>query len=420
MNLSAWLERITQLHPRAWDLGLERVATVARQLDVLKPAPHIFLVAGTNGKGSTCEVLESLCLSAGMSVGKSTSPHLIHFNERVVVNGVAASDEAICAAFESIERARGEISLSYFEFSTLAALLIFKARKVDVAVLEIGLGGRLDAMNIVDPDVSIITHIALDHEAWLGDNTDTIAIEKAGIMRVGKPCVIADETPPSTLFDCAKSSGTNLVTINRDYGVEGVEARFWTREGQVRMSVPEDARLPIPSLLGAIQAFAIEFELPPESVVDKLFRDLGLAGRYQRFETGHTVILDVAHNPDAALRLANRLAKEPGQQCRAVFGMYKDKDIAGVVAAMAPHIATWYVCASVEDRAAAPAYLRAVIESFGGSVGGTYDKVCAAYTDACSESEMGDIVLVFGSFPIVGQVLEQLTTSIDNLSVSHS
>lgn len=413
MNLENWLDRIGRVHPKAWDLGLDRVASVGERLDILKPARQVFLVAGTNGKGSACEALEQLCLNHGYSVGKSTSPHLVRFNERIVVNGVNADDETICEAFDAIDEARGDTSLTYFEFATLAALLVFKRRNLDVAVLEVGLGGRLDAMNIVDPDVSIITRIALDHEAWLGNDRNAIGQEKAGIMRPGKFCIIADESPPASIAEMARATGAMPVYLGNpstggDFGINTDEIHLKAFGVLPGPMVPV---LPLPSLLAALQAFALA--LAPPTVADvRTLSQLTLSGRFQMIEGSPTTLLDVAHNPDAAERLKAQLDAITFDRCRAVFGMYRDKAIDKVASTLSAHVDEWFLSAVNEDRAASPAELAAVICSFGGSVAGTYDKVTIAYDKAFDQSDAGDLILVFGSFPVVGEVLRHKGISV--------
>lgn len=390
MNLDDWLSRIEQLHPKSWDLGLERVGEVGRRLDVLKPAKTVFLVAGTNGKGTTCEAIAGLCRRRGLRVGKSTSPHLVSFNERIVVDGEPASDEAICGAFAAIEAARGDISLSYFEFGALAAMLLFREASVDVAVLEIGLGGRLDAMNIVDPDVSVITRIALDHQDWLGDTREVIAVEKAGVMRPGKPCVIADSDPPGSLLEAAERTGSEPRVIGRDFDrLEG------------------DCRLPGESLAAAMEAIAAA-GMEPDPGDMAFLRSLELPGRFQRIDGPVPTLLDVAHNPDAATWLARRLKSVTRKRCHAVFGVYGDKDYQAVIQVLAPSVDVWYPTTSGEPRSLDPSDLADALASFGEAIAGKYDKVSSAYDEALKNCEMGDLILVFGSFPVVGGVLDHL------------
>lgn len=409
MNLDQWLERISTLHPRKWDLGLERVGEVGRRLGVVNPAPLVFLVAGTNGKGSTCEAISHLCQSRGLATGKSTSPHLIRFNERIVVNGEAASDREICDAFRAIDEARGDVSLSYFEFGALASLLIFKSRKVDAAVLEIGLGGRLDAMNIVSPNVSIITRVALDHQDWLGSDREQIGREKAGIMRSLTPCVISDHDPTASIIERARELGAPLSLIDREFGF-GPEGCFVEANGlrKVEYKGQFSPRLPAESLLAAAQAMAVVGLPPTRNEIHDLMSRLDLAGRFQQLNEPHRTVLDVAHNPDAAQLLAARVAGLGPLRCRAVFGMYRDKDIKGVISPMLACVDDWYLCQAEEPRAMPVDELATCLSALGGSVAGSYARVSLAYDAALKHSDPEDLILVFGSFPIVGGVLDHL------------
>ncbi len=220
MTLKEWLEKIHQLHPRKWDLGLERVGSVGLRLNVLKPAERLFLVAGTNGKGSTCEFLSRLCHELGISYGTTTSPFLLDYNEQININGQPVDDAEIVSAFETIDEARRDISLTYFEFGALAALLIFSRHELDVAIVEVGLGGRLDAMNIVEPDLSIVTRVDIDHQEWLGIDRERIGREKAGILRAGRPGVFVDSDPPQSLFEEAEKLGVKTYCMGEDISFE--------------------------------------------------------------------------------------------------------------------------------------------------------------------------------------------------------
>ncbi len=392
MTLDDWLASIEAKHHKKWDLGLDRVGEVGRRLNVLRPAQHVFLVAGTNGKGSACEMISRLLTQKGLKVGTSTSPHLVRFNERIVIDGVAVDDKTIVDAFGAISEAAGEISLTYFEYGALAAMFVFKHAGVDAAVLEIGLGGRLDAMNIVDPDVSVITRIALDHQSWLGDTRELIAIEKAGVMRAGKPCIIADADPASSLADCAATTGTPLryLEASRDYHLS------------------PDCPLPEPSLRAAIEAVLARGFALSQDDVDAALARINLPGRFQRILSPHPTLLDVAHNPDAAAWLARRLSTLSFRACHAVFGIYADKDLPAVTECLATLVDHWYLSAMPEARAAEPDVLEQVVTRLGGSVSGKYDKVSQAYDSACANAHDDDLILVFGSFGIVGGVLQHL------------
>lgn len=403
MELAAWLEKIQKLHPIEWDLGLERVGQVGRKLDLLKPAATVFLVAGTNGKGSTCEYLAQYCQALDLSYGKATSPFFSVYNEQIIVNGRPASDKTISRAFAEIEAARGATSLSYFEFGALAAMLIFKQSEVDVAILEIGLGGRLDAMNIVQPDVSVITRIALDHQNWLGDNREAIAFEKAGVMRRNAPVVIVDPEPPQSLIDEAERQGAMAKIIERDFHMVGDQLAV---DGQVfRLPV---THLPLPSAVAATAAILAAGYPLVQEIVTSVLEGGQLPGRFQRLPGSPSLILDVAHNPDAASYLQAKLEREGYGNLQAVVGLYKDKDIAGVFQHLSPVIGGWHFIDLPGDRGATAEHLQAVLSDTCGLSGKTYDKVSSAIEAAKSCSNPGDTVLVFGSFLTVAAVLEYL------------
>jgi dihydrofolate synthase/folylpolyglutamate synthase len=405
MDLAAWLEKIQQVHPKDWDLGLDRVGKVGHRLDVLKPAPLVFLVAGTNGKGSTCEFLAGYCRSLNLRYGKTTSPFLNHYNEQIVVDGVPVSDEIIVEAFAEIDRVRGDISLSYFEFGALAALMIFKSAAVDVAILEIGLGGRLDAMNIVDPDVSIITKFAFDHQDWLGDSRELIAIEKAGVMRANKPVVLVDLDPPESLLSEATRQGALASFIQRDF--------YW-REQRLEVDdqiwlLPE-TQLPMQSAIAATLGMTkAGYELT-QSLVSQVLSEASLPGRLQHVSNAPTIILDVAHNPDAAEYLFKQLEKLGITDVQAVVGLFKDKDIAGVFQHLAPLIDGWHLLGLPEERGASSDQLAGVLSDSCGLSGKTYDKVGYALESAKEAAGAEGTVLVFGSFVTVAAVLKYLET----------
>ena len=408
MNLDDWLHRIENLHPLKWDLGLARVGEVAGKLGVINPAPIVFLVAGTNGKGSTCEYLAAFCEQLGLRTGKATSPHFLRFNERVVIDGEMASDEVLCETFESIDRARGEISLSYFEFAALAALVIFKDRAVDVAILEIGLGGRLDAMNIVDPTVSIITQIALDHESWLGDNVEKIAVEKAGVMRSGKVCVVSDASPPDSIYSCAADRESELLLLGKDYGIADGRAWYTSNHGEIiEMNYSDSGHLPLPSAAAAMQALVSAGLRPDESGLQRVLRSARLPGRLQWLDSDKRILLDVAHNPNAAGYLKTYLQSLPEvRQIHAVVGMYSDKDCDAVFSILGSCIDHWYVTDLEDSRGASAEDLEHLLSQQAVCAVNTYDKVALAYESAAEMAGEEDLVLVFGSFPIVAEVLK--------------
>jgi dihydrofolate synthase/folylpolyglutamate synthase len=413
MTLADWLLVIEQQHPVKWDLGLDRVAEVGRRLDVLKPAPLTFLVAGTNGKGSTCEYLAQLCRTQGHRVGKSTSPHLQRFNERIEVQGTDASDDEICRAFDAIDAARGEISLSYFEYGTLAALQIFKWQAVDVAILEIGLGGRLDAMNIIDPDVSVITRIALDHQAWLGNTRALISVEKAGILRAGKPWVLADREPPAEMLAVGERLDAPVFRIGQTFDIDSQRLWFTHPQGQQAVEHLPALALPADSLAAAVQAMMCAgVRLTADEIIHAA-ATAQVAGRLQRPVAPKPTLLDVAHNPDAAVYLSQRLVKLPqAGRIHAVVGMYADKDHAAVLGPLLPLMSHFY-CTAVDEARALPATeMAAAVNNLGGSVVDAYDKVDEAYAAALDNCHDDDLIVVFGSFPIVAGVLNYLDAAV--------
>lgn len=392
--LAEWLKRIAEIHPVGWDLGLSRVAEVGQRLDVLKPAPTVILVAGTNGKGSTCEYLSQLAATAGLRRGKSTSPHLFRFAERIEVDGRTVSDELIVDAFERIDIARGETTLTYFEFATLASLLIFTEAALDVAILEIGLGGRLDAMNIVDPDLSIITAVSLDHEAWLGDTREKIGKEKAGIMRAGVPCVVTDTDPTDSVLATARSLGITPKLINRDFLLPAYSTK-----------------LPPASFAGALAAAEILGWPLAENQIEKVAIETALPGRLTTLalNDNKTLVIDVGHNPEAATYLAERLADWSGEgSIRAVFSAYGDKDLGAVAGALGALIESWYIAPMDDPRGASVEQIRGAMQ---GSVHGlisAYDRLELALEAAISEASAGDTVVAFGSFVVAAEAMRHL------------
>ena len=390
-SLDEWLDGIIGLHPVSWDLGLVRVAEVGKRLALLHPAPTTLLVAGTNGKGSVCEYLERFALANHLRVGKSTSPHLLRFNERIALDGSPASDELIVQAFEQIDQARGDTSLTYFEFAALASMLIFQQADVDVAILEIGLGGRLDAMNIVSPDLCIITSIGLDHQAHLGETREEIALEKAGIMRADTSCVVSDREPPASLLHHAAELNVPLHLIGRDFQADS----------SLQPQLPED------SLAAAMQgAKLLGWEL---SQAETIARDTRLGGRRTWVRGSISFLLDVAHNPAAAASLTDWLAALdwPGD-IHAILGIYADKDVESISTLLAPVIASWHLTDMDEHRAETSSGLRQRLSVKSSVNVHTYDKIASALAGAEKIASEGDMILVFGSFPVVGGVLSQL------------
>jgi len=417
MTLDEWLAYLERLHPQAIAMGLERVLRV-RQALALNPGHPIITVGGTNGKGSCCAMLEAVLLHAGYRVGCYTSPHLLRYNERVRIGGREANDAALCRAFARVESARLAVQdtlLTYFEFGTLAAMLAFAEADVDVAILEVGLGGRLDAVNVFDADCALVASIDFDHQGYLGDTRAAIGFEKAGIFRAGRPAICADADPPATLSAHAAAIGAGLMLINRDfgYGAGQTQWRYWGPGG-------ERHGLPYPALRGAYQlsnaaacitALDCLRERLPVTAQDVrsglLLADL--AARFQVLPGRPTVILDVAHNPHAARALAANLASMPrSANTLAVFGMLGDKDVAGVVDAVKSRVTQWFVGSAGGPRAAGTAQLAAALAGAGVAVPVTRcEDVAAAWHAACKTAAEDDKIIVFGSFLTVAAVMRE-------------
>ena len=402
--LATWLCYLENLHSQAIELGLERVKKVAATLDVLKPAPTVFTVAGTNGKGTTCRILESALIADGYSVGVYSSPHLVRYTERVRIQNEELDEAYHTAAFAQIEAARGETSLTYFEYSTLSALLLFKQLNVDVVILEVGLGGRLDATNIVDADVAVVTSIALDHTDWLGPDRESIGREKAGVFRSGKPAVVGEPDMPGTIADVASEKGAQLLRRGVDWSYS-VEANSWSfKDGQGELTGLPLPLVPQPNAATALAALRASWLDVSEAAVREGIEHASLPGRFQIISEAPRVILDVAHNPHAAAYLADRLARLPKQgRVLAVIGMLHDKDIAGTLACLAPQVDSWY-CAPLEGPRGATA--QQLVEHLGSAE--VYDSVAQAWHAAMAAATENDTVLVCGSFHTVAHVMEAL------------
>lgn len=421
-SLDDWLDRIGRLHPRLIDPGLDRVRPVAEALDAaVLPCP-VVTVAGTNGKGSSVAMLDSVFRAGGYRVATYTSPHLLRYNERVRIDGIEAEDETLCAAFERVEAARGEISLSYFEFGTLAALDLFRRAAPDVAILEVGMGGRLDAVNIIDPSVALVTSIGLDHTEWLGSDREAIGREKAGIFRRGTPAVCGDPDPPASLLATAHALGSPLHVRGRDFDVLTAAADgSWSWRGPAG----ERRDLPPLTLTGAFQLgnaasvlMVVELlgsllPVAPERVSSGL-AGARVAGRCQRLPGRVPCLVDVAHNADGARALAAVLAAErrgePGigigaGRTLAVFGALDDKDLEGMAAAMADVVSVWYVAAPRAERAASAERLAAAVAVGARAAARVHPDLATAWREALRDAAPGDRLLVFGSFYTAAEIL---------------
>ncbi len=413
-TLAQWLEYIERLHPKTIALGLERVNRVKQALGLQPPFP-IIIVGGTNGKGSACAMLEAILAQAGYRVGCYTSPHLLRYNERVRIARAEAPDADLVRAFAAVEAARGEVPLTYFEFGTLAALWLFVARPVDVAVLEVGLGGRLDAVNVFDADCTVVTTVDIDHVDYLGADREAIGYEKAGIFRSGRPAVCADAAPPAGLTHYAAEIGARLLLIGADFGAtaRGAQWQYWGPRGK-RNALPHPALRGAHQLGNAAAAITALECLRQQLPVTMNDIRIGLLqaeipGRFQVLPGRPAVILDVAHNPHAARALAANLAAM-GRAGRtlAVFAMLKDKDIAGVITALQTLVGHWFVAGLAGPRGASAAELHQMLAAAGVTPVTPCATVAAAYAQACDMATENDRILVFGSFYTVAAVMQLL------------
>ena len=402
--LSTWLSELEQLHPSAIDLGLARCGEVARRLGLLSSSATTITVAGTNGKGSTVAVMEALLCEQGVSCGAFTSPHLIKYNERIRVNGVEVGDEIIVRAFETIDAARGDISLTYFEFGALAALWVFRELGVAYQLLEVGLGGRLDAVNIIDADVAIVTAIGLDHQEWLGSDVETIAIEKCGIARPGRPCIVADEAAPGNVMRTLTDIGAQAIKAGTDYQFS--EAFFaWHDASPIAWGVP-DGVIPLNAAAGvaALRVAGLPVE---ERILNGAAARLGLRGRREHKSWNDlSVVLDVAHNPDAALQLHEFLKTLPQvQQTIAVFAVMSDKDCRDMISILESDVDFWCLPNGIGgDRGQDPVKLSHYL--------GENSRVFETFDESleCALDRLNGVgrLIVFGSFFTVAEGIEAL------------
>ncbi len=414
-SLEAWLSYLESIHNQEIDMGLERILRVAQVLKVLKLSPKVITVAGTNGKGSSVAMLDAILRQANYSTACFTSPHLVDYRERVLVNGQMLPEHEHCDAFSAVNKARGDTSLTYFEFGTLAALWLIQKHQVDVAILEIGLGGRLDAVNIVDPDLSIVTSIAIDHVGFLGNNREDIGFEKAGIYRAGKPAICGDPAPPKRLLEHAKNIGVNLLCVHQDYDAEATLTGWNFKPSSVRAKqsltplhdLPEP-QLPLANALGVIAGLQhAGFKLAPSHIVAGL-KTAAVAGRFEIWPGMPTVILDVAHNPHAARYLSTKLNALLAQgknkpKIIAVCGMLGDKDIQATLAELRGTINDWYFATLPGARAATTERLildLGTVESIPQSFGSIEE----AFEQALCKAEASDVVVCFGSFLTVAAI----------------
>ena len=415
MMLGEWLAHIERQHAQPIALGLDRVRIVSRSLGQRRTCP-VIVVGGTNGKGSTCAMLERILLSAGYRVGLYTSPHLLAYNERVRIDGMPVEDDALSVAFAKVEAARGEVPLTYFEFGTLAAWEVFSAQPLDAVILEVGLGGRLDATNIYDADCAIVTGVDLDHMDYLGPTREDIGFEKAGIFRTGKPAICGDADPPQRLRRHAEEIGADFQAFGREFGCVRQEGQwqYWGRSGR-RSGLAYPALRGVSQLANASCVLAALDELRerlPVAMQDirRGLLEVELAGRFQVLPGRPAVVLDVAHNPQAARVLADNLGNMAFHPTTwAVFGMLSDKDIAGVVRAVRHRVDRWLPATLTGPRAASAGELAAIIEQEG--VAGPlpqFASPAAAFAYARENADDNDRILTFGSFLTVADVMRSL------------
>lgn len=417
MNLSDWLAHCERLHPKTIDMTLDRVKAVKERLGIAFDCPTV-VVAGTNGKGSTCAMLESIALHAGYRVGLYIKPHLVHFQERCRVGGAPVAAESLEPHFEAVEAARGDITLTYFEFTTLAIMRRLQHEPLDLVILEVGLGGRLDAVNVIDADCAVITSIDLDHMEFLGPDRESIGREKAGVMRPGRPVVVSDPMPPDSIAARAAELGADLRQLGRDFTFSGDRTQWqWAGRDKRFSGLAYPALRGVNQLLNASGVLAVFEALSDRLPVSAQAVRTGLAlvdlpGRFQVLAGQPAVVLDVAHNPHAVAALAQNLDQMGFfPRTHAVFGAMADKDLAGILARVAPLVDHWHFTDLPLPRAATGAQLQAAFMAAGlktppGVTTTTHATPLDALHAAAADATPADRILVFGSFYTVGGVLQ--------------
>ena len=418
MDLSQWLEYIQRQHPESIELGLDRVREVATRLGLGRPAAQVITVAGTNGKGSTVAFIEAIARAGGWKVGAYTSPHLLRYNERVRIEAEEVADDALVAAFAVVEAARVDTPLTYFEFGTLAALWLFQRASLDLVVLEVGLGGRLDAVNLVDADVAVVTTVDIDHTGWLGSDRESIGREKAGIARAWKPLVLGEVDPPSSVLRHAYAIGANAIRLGSDFFHEPVDAAHWRwREVGAELRLPAPRLAAPPQRANASTAIAALRALPralPEAAFAQGVATATLPGRLQCLQRdGVEIVLDVAHNPQAARELAAWLRRRPPARTVAVFAALADKDAAAMVQALDGQVGHWYLAGLEQagrgqDVDSLAARLAGTVAGVATGVSSGDARVADALDRAIAAASPAGRVLVFGSFHTVAEALQAL------------
>jgi dihydrofolate synthase / folylpolyglutamate synthase len=414
-TLKGWLSWQESSHPLTIDLGLERVAKVYNALNPTGAKSLTITVAGTNGKGSCIAYLEAMYRAQGYRVGAYTSPHILKYNERIKIDGKPLSDELICSAFERIETVRDHTSLSYFEFGTLAALDLFSRADLDIQLLEVGLGGRLDAVNIVEPDVAVISSIGIDHVAWLGETRESIGYEKAGIFRASVPAIVGDPLPPNSLRQVADDKNACFYALGKDFRYTKQQHHWQWFSGEKQIS-----HLPNPALKGEHQyrnasavimaTVQLADKLPvDEQSIRQGLENVQLPGRFQLLEGDIPVLLDVGHNPEAVRTLVDYLSQNfPNRRIHAIFSMMRDKDIAEVLRIMNPVVYDWFFAPLSNARAATEALMREIFSQHTMSnVSFGYTGFADAFAAAKKQAGKEDLLLVFGSFFLVSDCLAE-------------
>ena len=408
-TLADWLRYIEQSHPiEKIELGLQRVSDVARRGNLAALPGKVVLIAGTNGKGTTARTLEQLLLAQGYRVGVYSSPHLLHFNERLRLNGQDVADNAWVEAFQLVEQLRQDIPLTYFEFTTLVAFAILRAEQPDFCLIEVGLGGRLDATNIVEPDISVVTTVDLDHQAFLGPDRETIGREKAGVFRPAKIAVCGDLQPPQSIAVVAESTGATLLQLNRDYHYQQT-ADSWQWQGlrQQRHQLPLP-QVPMQNVATSLTVLEQLEVLPDSELLQQEISRLCLPGRMQWLRQQPAVLLDVAHNPQSAAYLAAQLQRlKPGyRRVYALVGMLKDKDLTQALLPLTTCVDEWHLVSLPGVRGAASELLAAALQGVAPTARAVqHPELAEAYRQVLATAAQQDLVVVFGSFVTVAGIL---------------
>ena len=412
-NLQEWLDWQQTLHPKNIDFKLERIKSVYEKLDIERIADKVIIVAGTNGKGSTVAILESILFENNFSVGTFTSPHIKRYNERIKIGKEEVTSSELIESFKIIDKLRGDTTLTYFEFATLTAFYLFSKKNLDYVVLEVGLGGRLDATNIIDSNLSIITSIGIDHTEFLGTTIDSIALEKAGVMRSFAPCIYADKSPPSVLLSYAKKNGSNFLYNQNDFFTK-ISNKTWTWKS----NLGKELILPLLPLRGdfqynhaaaALQALEIIEPIVLDNIklLSKGIENISLIGRYQKISSDPEIIIDVAHNADSAEKLMDNLNKERKKNTIAVIGVLKDKDVYSLIKPMINHVDKWYCGTINSDRGMNSEEIKTRMStSINQENIKTFDSINKACSQAIASLGKNDRLIVYGSFYTVSEFLD--------------